>query len=245
MLQADAVRAELAYPRMKHLIIDKVFFPKNREDAGVASVHGWVNGQYVQGNLEVQRTAKYNAVEGSWSGVPNPPPRLAGYKPAVEAAVSRSILAAMRSLLSPKKPAKKLTAMGADPQTALTNEIARETHQAVDEVLAATAADSAVSKLKAQRARSMLKSVKNRLRARPDSVVKTLMGCSCRHTYVFEGKVHHGCTRRGGERAWCYTVGDCGFHEGNGKSQISWDHCELPLITTVKGSVPPPCLLRV
>jgi hypothetical protein len=55
---------EIVDPQLKHLVIDKVYFPKNREDAGVASVHGWIEGKFVEGNLRLQRTAKYNAKDG-------------------------------------------------------------------------------------------------------------------------------------------------------------------------------------
>ena len=234
------VPIELANPLMKHLVIDKVYFPKNREDAGVAAVHGWMNGNYVEGNLQIQRTAKYNAEDGSWSGVPNPPPRLpSAYKPQVEGLVAKSIRAAMKSLLSPKKPALRLSTMGADPDTALTNEIARAAHLAVDEVLSSNKADVAIAKLKARRAQSFLKTIKKKgqqLHAQPaPHHVKTLQGCTCRKTYVFQGKVHHGCIREGRERAWCYTNANCGLSEFNGKSQLFWDHCEHELVRTRKG----------
>jgi len=254
---------ELAHPLMKHLVVDKVYFPKNREDTGVAAVHGWVNGNYVEGNLNLQvldylyvcvfmclcvcalmciqyysqRTAKYDAEDGSWSGVQNPPPRIAAYKSAVEGVVAQSIRAAMKSLLSPKKPALKLTTMGADPETALTNEIAKATHQAVEEELTVGSAGKAVAKLKARRAKSILKSVRSKLGQQLHSApVKTIKGCMCRQTYVFRGKVHSGCIRLGGERGWCYTVANCGDNfEVKGKASLSWDHCEPELIRTVKG----------
>jgi len=185
-----------------------------------------------------QRTAKYDAEDGSWSGVQNPPPRIAAYKSAVEGVVAQSIRAAMKSLLSPKKPALKLTTMGADPETALTNEIAKATHQAVDEELTVGSAGKAVAKLKARRAKSILKSVRSKLGQQLHSApVKTIKGCMCRQTYVFRGRVHSGCIRLGGERGWCFTVANCGDNfEAKGKASFSWDHCEPELIRTVKGS---------
>lgn len=37
-----------ANPLMKNIVIDKVYFPPGSHDSGLASVHGVVNGEYVQ-----------------------------------------------------------------------------------------------------------------------------------------------------------------------------------------------------
>ena len=179
--------------RLKHIVIDKVYFPKDREDAGIAAVHGWINGNFVQGDLQLQRTAKYNAADGSWLGVPNRPPRLSTYKSAVEGVVAHSIRAAMQSLSTHKQQVPptslvKLNSLGRDPETALTIDIAKAAHQAVEEVLNAESAHETVAKLKARRARVFqLKRVRRRLPSRqlrarwrrPGPKSKTLRGCTC------------------------------------------------------------------
>ena len=120
------------------------------------------------GNPSLQKTgliviALVSMYAGSWSGVPNPPPGVATYKSAVETAVAQSIREAMHSLLSPQKPAPKLSSMsmGEDPATALSKEIATATHQAADEALTVQTASRAVAKLRARRAqRTLLKSTR-------------------------------------------------------------------------------------
>ncbi|MGB1595220.1 MAG: hypothetical protein ACPIOQ_20835, partial [Promethearchaeia archaeon] len=230
--------------RLKHIVIDKVYFPKDREDAGIAAVHGWINGNFVQGDLQLQRTAKYNAADGSWLGVPNRPPRLSTYKSAVEGVVAHSIRAAMQSLSTHKQQVPptslvKLNSLGRDPETALTIDIAKAAHQAVEEVLNAESAHETVAKLKARRARVFqLKRVRRRLPSsqlrarwrRPGPKSKTLRGCTCLAP----------CSRRGGQRAWCFTAGSCGFQARRAGSSASaagqfWDHCEPELVRTVKG----------
>ena len=230
--------------RLKHIVIDKVYFPKDREDAGIAAVHGWINGNFVQGDLQLQRTAKYNAADGSWLGVPNRPPRLSTYKSAAEGVVAHSIRAAMQSLSTHKQQVPptslvKLNSLGRDPETALTIDIAKAAHQAVEEVLNAESAHETVAKLKARRARVFqLKRVRRRLPSRqlrarwrrPGPKSKTLRGCTCLAP----------CSRRGGQRAWCFTAGSCGFQARRAGSSANaagqfWDHCEPELVRTVKG----------
>ena len=48
---------------------------QGRSDVGVAKVHGFINGQYVAGDVRLRRIAHYHPDTGQWTGVKsNPPP---------------------------------------------------------------------------------------------------------------------------------------------------------------------------
>eukprot|EP00960_Hanusia_phi_P011365 331768-Hanusia_phi.AAC.13 len=217
-------------PLMKNIVIDKVYFPPGSHDAGIASVHGVVNGEYVQGNLRIKRIAHYHPRDGSWSGVQQT--RMTSYNPsAVQQLVSNSIQHAMLNLLEPaeEQEAPTLPRSYEAPETIVSRDITKAAMTAVEEVLQPkdTSLRSSPSKLSSLRSRS----VGNERRRSERKGINTVGGCSCKASFVYQGELFNSCTRRGRDRAWCYTQDEC----GHGEEQGSWDYCEDPIVRTVKG----------
>ncbi|EKX43873.1 hypothetical protein GUITHDRAFT_140296 [Guillardia theta CCMP2712] len=219
-------------PLMKNIVIDKVYFPPGSHDSGLASVHGVVNGEYVQGNLRIKRIAHYHPRDGSWSGVEQS--RVASYNPsAVQQIVSNSIQHAMLNLLEPAEEQENpsLPRSYEAPETIVSRDITKAAMNAVEEVLQPkeTSLRSHPSKLHSLNSPEK-SSVSNEKRRRRGGT-GTVGGCSCKGSFEYEGEVFHSCTRRGRDRAWCYTHDGCGHTEAEG----SWDYCEDPMVRTVKG----------
>mmetsp|Transcript_22972 Transcript_22972/g.46387 ORF Transcript_22972/g.46387 Transcript_22972/m.46387 type:complete len:493 (-) Transcript_22972:257-1735(-) len=240
---------------MKNIVIDRVYFPKGRQDSGIAKVHGVVNGKYVEGNLRIQRTASYNPKEGAWTGVSSMPisARHPVYNKAVEKVVAQSIASAMKDVAKGKeKPPPKLPDTFLDPESAMAQEIARETSHAIREVFQGEESQGG-QKLKTPAAPQLHQRVVNKVKAMRYARIKqqivkseppptrgTLSGCTCKRSFSYKGRTYNSCTRTDSDRAWCSTEGDeCGYRSAASSTRAHtsslWDFCEAPLVQTVKG----------